>query len=92
MSALTHCPQCGCCLQSPVDLAGSVEALRTVCRARGYWLAPDDRVREDTAAELLGIAPKTMKNRRYEGAGLPHVIRAGRPLYALADIATALVK
>lgn len=92
MSALSHCPACGHCLRDAEALAERVEALRAACRTRGHWIAPDDRVREDAAADLLGYSPKTLRNRRYEGAGLPFVTRAGRVLYALADIAADLEK
>ena len=81
------CPHCnGTGLLQP-SRAALLDLMRTACRDRSIWLSPDDRVREADAATLVGLQPKTLANRRYEDAPIPFVMRAGRPLYALADLA-----
>lgn len=77
------CPACGQLLPQ----ADPVEQLREACRSRGVWLSYDDRVREADAADLIGLTVKTLRNRRYQDAPLPFVMRLGRPLYALTDLA-----
>jgi hypothetical protein len=82
------CPCChGTGYAPQAEPSELVEQLRDTCRERGTWISPDDRVRESAAAELLGLRPKTLENWRANGARLPFIKRAGRPLYALADLA-----
>lgn len=74
----------------PVDEGlGRAEMLRAACKLRGVWISPDGFVRECDAADLMGVTPKTLKNRRsLHDPKLPaHEKRAGRTLYALASIA-----
>jgi hypothetical protein len=80
------CPHCAGTGQVP-DAIDTATQLRTACNDRGIWRSADDRVREADAAEFLGWQPKTMRNRRYEDAPIPFVIRQGRPLYSIADLA-----
>jgi hypothetical protein len=87
-AARQPCPCCGGTGWAPqVDAGALAGQLRETCRERGTWLSPDDRVREADAAELLGLKPKTLENWRAAGAKLPYIKRAGRPIYALADLA-----
>ena len=85
------CPHCGGTgYLAPVDPCELLDKLETSCRERGLWVSPDGRVREDDAADLLGMKPKTLSNWRYGDGRLPFVKRSGRPLYALADLAEYL--
>src|SRR5262245_43645510 len=50
-------------------------------------LLPGDLLLEKDAASLLGLKPKTLRNRRYQlDDDLPHVTYAGRIAYRLADV------
>lgn len=87
------CPHChGTGLLPPVDPGDLLEDLKKACRERNYWISPDGRVRADVAADLIGLTPKTLSNWRQDAARLPHTMRAGRPLYALEDLANYLAK
>lgn len=88
------CPHCGGTglAPEPVQTADATEALRAACRERGIWLSHDDRVREADAADLLGLAAKTLCNWRSADRRLPFEPRNGRPLYALVDLAAWLAK
>lgn len=82
------CSRCGGSGVEPGPIqAEIVESLRVDCVARGIWVSPDGYVRETDAATLVNWSPKTMRNRRYSDAPIPHISRQGRPLYALADLA-----
>jgi hypothetical protein len=69
-----------------------LEHLRAACRTNGFQISWDDRVREDTAAALLGIEQKTLRNWRYalDPRTPAFVKRNGRAMYELAAIAIAL--
>jgi hypothetical protein len=56
------------------------------------WLSYDDRVREADAADLIGLKVKTLRNRRYQDAPLPFLMRGGRPLYSLSDLAAFMAE
>jgi hypothetical protein len=85
------CPHCqGTGLLPPTEPGELLEDLKTACRERSYWVSADGKVREDVAADLLGLVPKTLSNWRYGDARLPYIKRAGRPLYSLEDLATYL--
>lgn len=86
MSALSHCPACGHCLRDAEALAERVATLRASLRADGHVVTPDGYVRVDALCALFGFTEKTYANQRSEGAGIPFIRRAGRPLYALADV------
>lgn len=81
------CPHCGGTGSVPDAKPALIDQLRAACVARGTWVSPDERVREADAAELIGWQPKTLRNRRYADAPIPFVMRGGRPLYALSDLA-----
>jgi hypothetical protein len=50
-------------------------------------LLPGDLLLEKDAAALLGLKPKTLKNRRYQlDDELQHVTYAGRIAYRFSDI------
>lgn len=83
---MATCERCGGSGEVP-DQVAPADQLRAACAARGIWVSADDRVREADAAELLGMAPKTLRNWRYTNEPLPYTTRAGRPLYALSDLA-----
>jgi hypothetical protein len=84
------CPHCEGTGHLPE--ADPTAQLRAACRANGFAISGDDRVREDAAAALLGIEPKTLKNWRYQlDPRTPAwVKRNGRAMYELAAIAAAL--
>jgi len=65
-------------------------ALDAACREAGAWVSGDGRVGEETAAELLGIAPGTLANRRANGSAPRHYRLGGgghRITYAVLDLA-----
>jgi hypothetical protein len=72
--------------------ADPTDQLRAACRDNGFPVSWDDRVREDTAAALLGIEPKTLRNWRYslDPRTPAFVKRNGRAMYELTAIAAAL--
>ncbi len=55
-------------------------------REAGHWMSGDQRVTEETAAELLGIAPATLANKRHAGTA-PVYYNTGRITYRLSDLA-----
>ena len=80
-----HCNGTGYVSEAePVEITADLER---ACVERGIWVSPDGRVREADAADLIGMAAKTLRNWRYVDRRLPFVTRSGRPLYALADLA-----
>lgn len=85
-----HCPHCNPDLMVKAPQDDAIDGLRLSeeCRRRGYWISPDGRVREHDAAELMGLKPKTLKNRRsLEDPNLPSFeIRAGRALYSITSL------
>ena len=85
------CPHChGTGYLEPRDPGELLSELEATCRERGHWVSPDNRVRAETAAELIGQAPKTLSNWRSGDDRLPFIKRGGRPLYALNDLAEYL--
>ena len=81
------CPNCGGTGHISETAEDRADQLRRACSERGIWVSADDRVREESAADLLGVAVKTMRNWRYGARPIAAVTRSGRPLYALADLA-----
>jgi hypothetical protein len=79
------CPHCQGTGHLPT--VNPVEQLREMCLERGMFVSHDGMVREADAAALMGLAPRTLTNWRANGRALPFVKRAGRPLYALTDVA-----
>lgn len=89
----TICPHCKGAGHLPDrDPIDQLDQLRAACQANGYPVTWDDRVREDAAAALLSIEPKTLANWRYalDPRTPAFVKRSGRALYELASIAAAL--
>jgi len=90
---MTCCARCGGTGEEPgASPAEMVEHLRATCRERSLWVSPDGMVRETEAADLIGWQTKTLRNRRYADAPIPFTMRAGRPLYALSDLAAWLAQ
>lgn len=81
------CPHCGHPLTPDDPLAERAAQLEADCRAGGLLVLPGGRVREDVAALLLGRRPGTLRNWASGDQRLPFERRAGRRIYALADIA-----
>jgi hypothetical protein len=84
------CQHCGGTGHQPE--ADPVADLRAACRANNFTISWDGRVRENAAAALLGIEPKTLANWRYslDPRTPAFVKRNGRALYELAAIAALL--
>ena len=63
--------------------------LHDECRRRGLWISYDGRLKEKDAADLMCLAPKTLRNRRsMMDDNLPgYEIRKGRALYSIVSIA-----
>ena len=59
--------------------------LLVAVREAGHWLSGDQRVTEEVAAELLGITPATLANKRAAGTAPAHY-RTGRITYRLRDL------
>lgn len=90
MSERRFCSHCGQPMPlSPADVVEArVAAWRVWCRENGRWVSPaDDRVDENTAAELLGVSPFTMRNWRSARQPLRFVRVRGRVSYRLHDLA-----
>jgi len=94
----TACPHCGGSLPAnspePDDSALELTQLRLYCVQAGIRILPVGMVRERDAAALMGLAEKTLKNRRsLDDPKLPSFeIRAGRALYSLASLAAWMTK
>lgn len=90
-----HCPHCNLQLikeDSAVqaeDHGANAHRLRSYCRAMGIPILPVDLVREHDAATLMGLAAKTLRNRRSDlDPTLPSHIKRGRTtLYFITSIA-----
>ena len=61
--------------------------LLAAVREGGRWISGDQRVSEETAAWLLGIAPGSLANRRHAGTAPPSYRPAGKVTYRLRDLA-----
>ena len=71
-------------------IAATVIALEAAARSAGKWITADGRVGEADAAELLGLAPATLANRRLAGTAPPHHRIGGgghRVSYNVRDLA-----
>jgi len=72
------------------DIARAIVALR---EARpDVWVSADglSRIREDDAATMIGIATRTLRQRREEGRGPAYHLIGPRPTYAVGDVLTWL--
>lgn len=85
------CPTCGQSIR-PVPVETRVAELEAACRAHGFLVTPDGRVREDTAAALLGLAAGTLRNWSYGERQLPFVRVARRRTYRLVDLAAFMAR
>lgn len=83
------CPTCNRPFVDPAPAPDAVTALRAACQFRDIWVSHDGRVREADAATLMGLAAKTLRNRRCAlDPNLPaHITRNRHPLYSLASLA-----
>ena len=88
MMATACCPCCGQAVPDTQALADArLHELVTACHSHGYLVTPDGRVREEVAAELLGLAPGTLRNWSYSESPVPYTKVARRRTYRLSDIA-----
>lgn len=72
------------------DVAATAERLEAAAARASYWISADGRMGEADVAELLGLTPGTLANKRREGtAPLAYVLggRGHRVSYRLIDIA-----
>lgn len=68
------------------ELDQRVQALAARLEQSRHWVSPDFRVREATAAHVLGVSPRTLRNWRDEGLG-PVFLRVGHRLtFRIADL------
>ena len=82
---------CPCCHQVLPEVRSAGEELRDVLVARGVFVTFDNRVSESVAAELLGLAPGTLRNWSYGDAKLPYTQVARRRTYRL-DVLAPLIE
>jgi hypothetical protein len=71
-------------------VAATTRLLLIACRDNGAFVTGDQRVGEDVAAHLLGLAPGTLANRRGAGNAPRHYRIGGnghRVSYRLDDLA-----
>lgn len=69
------------------DIERTTEMLLCYVREAGAWLSGDQRVSEETASELLGVAPGTLRNWRYSGKGPISYGIGNKPTYRLENLA-----
>ncbi len=77
------------------NLSGRIDATESAMREAavqaGIWITGDGRVAEQDLAQLLGMSPATLANRRREGRAPPSYrmgVRAGsRVSYRLREVA-----
>lgn len=67
-------------------------ALLASCRSWGAPLTGDGMVREATAARVLGVAAKTLRNDRSGARRWPFVKRGGAVFYRVRDLAVWLLE
>lgn len=70
-----------------------IAELRERCRVRSLDVIEGNLVDEKTAADLLGLSPVSVRNRRqqFRGQQIPSVKIGGAYHYRLADIAEAIL-
>ena len=84
---------CEYCGQEIRDSASTVEKLRSWCEAKNYVITADGAVSEEVAAEILGIAPGTLANKRRDNPEAWPARKHGRTsrvYYKLEGIAAAI--
>jgi hypothetical protein len=85
-----QCPECRASRASDPIEAKAIE-LRAACAAAGIAVTPDGFVSGNGAAQLLGLAPKTIMNWRYEEIPTGARKVAGRVWYPLAWVASRMI-
>ena len=68
-------------------IENTLKVFREYVSSKGHLMTPDLRVREKVAADLIGIAPKTLRTMRGGLQGPAFVKMAGTVWYRLQDIA-----
>lgn len=63
----------------PADIDRRTRELASRLEASGHWVSPDGRVKEATAAHILGVTTRTLARWREEGTA-PPFIAIGRSL------------
>lgn len=72
---------------SAAEIGAQVSLLKASCRAASAKVTGDDMVREPTAARLLQLEPKTLRNDRSGMKRWPYVKRGRLVFYRLQDVA-----
>lgn len=67
------------------DIDQRAQALGDRLERSRHWVSPDGRVREATAAHVLGCTTRTLRTWRAEGRA-PRFYDAGRLTYRLSDL------
>jgi|GEM_PF-2895913 len=66
---------------------GAVERTAARLDLQGVWVSADLRVSDSTAADLLGVGPRTLRDWRQDGWGPTYVCAdRARITYRLADL------
>ena len=74
------------CVPGAGDL-GAVERTAARLDAQGIWLSADLRVSDGTAADLLGVGPRSLRDWRQEGWGPTYVCADRQKItYRLSDL------
>ncbi len=68
------------------DLDQRVQALAARLEQSRHWVSPDLRVREATAAHVLGCTARTLQRWREAGRSPPFVAVSRSVTYRLADL------
>lgn len=68
------------------ELDQRVQALAARLEQSRHWVSPDFRVREATAAHVLGCTPRTLQRWRESGIGPAFVVVGRKPTYRLVDV------
>lgn len=76
--------------RSPLDI--KIEIVETACLKRGILVSADGFIRQADAANLLAIAPHTLRNRRLNGGvAIAHRLNGKMVEYSIVGIAAALL-
>lgn len=81
---------CLCCGQLLPGDRVTAEQLAEACRRAGLRVTPDGRISEAAAADLLGLAPGTVRNWRSQHRPLAYVRIGGRVTYRLETLAALI--
>jgi hypothetical protein len=69
------------------EIEGRAMGLESVCREKKWPVTGDRLVREQVAAEILGVRPKTLRNDRSCERRWPYLKRGRVVFYSLRDLA-----